>query len=60
MIKYLATLAAVTVIGIVVVALSPLNAMNAPQYQRCLERIIAKRGFAWAVNHAGATVCDKR
>lgn len=28
-------------------------------YAHCLSRVIAAHGFTWAVNHAGATICDR-
>ena len=33
---------------------------NAAAYKACLTRVVHVHGWQWAVDHAGATVCDKR
>jgi hypothetical protein len=46
---------------VIVLVLATAAVANASQrYGQCLEkRVIAKHGYAWAVNHAGSTVCDR-
>jgi hypothetical protein len=47
-------------VTIATIATSPATpSSKAKAYENCLSRLIATRGFRYAVNHAGSTICDR-
>ena len=52
----------ITALAIVTALATPALATprNAAAYKACLTRVVKAHGWQWAVDHAGATACDKR